>query len=245
MALWCRDLPSVQIPPSATPKPLTLVLPYYENPTFLETQCQLWRGYPRDLTAGLTVIVVDDGSPVPCVRPRDVPCALRLFRIGVDVRWNWLAARNLGAHHAEAGWLLLTDMDHLMPTDTLRAVMWGQHDPRVVYAFARREHTGQTIAPHSASFLLTRDLFWRVGGYDEALSGYYGTDGEFRRRLAQQAPIHLLPHVLVRHEFVGDSSTTRYRRKQPVDAAVKRLVARRPKTWRPRVLSFPYTEVLT
>ena len=244
MALWCRDLPIVTVPRRATPTPVTLVLPYYDNPNFLQTQVDVWRRYPVALAASLSIVIVDDGSPVPCVRPRDLPCQVRLFRIDVDVRWNWLAARNIGAHHAAEGWLVLTDMDHVLPTATLEAIVYGAHAPGTVYAFARHEHTGAPLAPHSASFLLTRELFWRIGGYDEALSGHYGTDGDYRRRVARVAPMALLPDVLVRHEYVGDSSTTRYLRKQPQDAAVKKLIAARRPGWRPRVLSFPYHEVV-
>src|SRR6185436_13220201 len=122
----------------------------------------------------LKVIVVDDGSPSkPLALPDDLPCAIRGFRIERDVPWNWLAARNIGAHHAQDGWLLLTDMDHEVPMATLRAVIWSRHDAAVIYAFSRREHTGELLSPHSASFLMHRDLFWRIGGYDERLSGHY------------------------------------------------------------------------
>lgn len=242
MALWCRDMPTVTAPMGDTPKAITLVVPYYENASFFAEQVRGWLQYPADLLRFLRVIVVDDGSPQPAKPRPDVPF-LRLFRIQQDVRWNWLAARNIGAHHAEPGWLLMTDMDHVLPVDTLRGLVFGQHDPSVIYAFSRREHTGEPIGPHSASFFLTRDLFWRIGGYDETLSGHYGTDGDWRRRMAKHAPIQVLTDELTRFEYVDDSSTQRYLRKQPEDAAVKRLVAARKPGWRPKTLSFAYAEV--
>lgn len=243
MALWCRHLPLVEIPRRDTPKRVTLVVPYYCNPRFFETQQKHWWDYDTDVRANLQAIVVDDGSPEPAVRSDTMAFPLRLFRILVDRRWNWLAARNIGFHHAPDGWVLVTDMDHMVPPETMRAVVYGQHDPEVVYAFSRMEHTGVPAAPHSASFLMTRAMFWRIGGYDEALSGHYGTDGDFRRRVAKVARMELLSERLVRYEYVEDSSTTRYKRKQPEDAGVKRLVEARGKGWRPKVLSFPYTEV--
>lgn len=242
MALWCKDYPLVSVPRGTAPKPFTLILPYYENPRFLAEQVQGWWSWPESIRPYVSLILVDDGSPDPARRPT-LPFPVRLFRIAVDVRWNWLAARNIGAHHADPGWLVLTDMDHVLPKQTAEAIIWGAHNPALVYAFSRVEHTGAPIHPHSASFLMTKEKFWDIGGYDEALSGFYGSDGDYRRRLAQRAQIQILRDPLVRFEYVQDSSTTRYLRKQPYDAGLKLVVASRRPGWRPMVLSFPYHEV--
>jgi hypothetical protein len=227
-------------------------MPYYENPQFVRQQIGWWGTYPEHLQRHLSVILVDDGSPrhpvesavVPSVVNAILPVAsLKLFRICVDVRWNWLAARNIGAHHAHDRWLLLTDMDHVLPASTLDALVYGLHDPETIYGFSRIAHTGEPLAPHPNSWFMTREMFWRVGGYDETLSGHYGTDGDWRRRCAAVAPMAILRDRLVRHEHVGDSSTTRYLRKQPEDAGVQALVAQRKAGWRPKVRSFPYVEI--
>ena len=243
MALWCRDLKTATLNVGNEPRRVTLVLPFYENHQFLKTQAASWQCWPQPIRKHVEVIVVDDGSPNPMQLPSPEGVRLRQFRIETDVRWNWLAARNIGAHHAAGEWLLLTDMDHLVPATTMDVAVYAALNPSVIYAFHRHEHTGDVINPHSASFLMTKALFWKIGGYDEALSGYYGSDGEYRRRIAKHAEVHILPVPLIRHEYVGDSSTTRYQRKQPQDAAVSRIVAARGKNWKPRTLSFPYHEV--
>jgi hypothetical protein len=240
---WAAHLPLVTIAHGSTPTSVTLIYPYYCCPQFFAQQVDGWSRLSWDVRRHVSAIVVDDGSPEPAQLPATVPFPIRLFRIHEDRRWNWLAARNIGMLHAPDGKCLLSDMDHVVPEETLRAAIYGLHDPATVYAFSRREHTGETIPAHSASFLMTRALFWTIGGYDEALSGHYGTDGEFRRRIAQHASIHVLTDTLIRHEFQSDASTTRYLRKQPEDAAVQQLIAARTSTWRPRVLSFPYSEV--
>jgi len=244
---WCAPFPVVDVPKGATAKPVTLVLPYYDNPQLLRRQVAWWATYPAHLRAALRVILVDDASPTvwasEALAGVPLPVPVQLFRIGTDVRWNWLAARNIGAHHAPEGWLLLTDMDHVVPASTLDAVVHGQHDAGTVYGFSRIEHSGETLAPHPNSWLLTRDRYWAIGGYDEALSGHYGTDGDWRRRVAAAGPLQILVDRLVRHEHQGDSSTTRYLRKQPEDAGVAQIVAQRRAGWRPKVLSFPYTEL--
>lgn len=241
---WAEKLPLVSVARTA-PKAVTIVLPYYQNPRFFAHQVERWsQDCPRELQPMLSVIVVDDGSPDPAVLPASSPFNLRLFRITQDIPWNWLAARNIGAYHAADGWVLFTDMDHVVPTETFYAIVQGALTPSVVYALSRREHTGEPIAPHSASFLMTRQMFWRIGGYDETLSGHYGTDGDFRRRIVAFAPIQVLRDELVRYENIGDSSTTRYRRKLPADAmAVQRLVKARGRAWIPKTLSFAYQEV--
>jgi hypothetical protein len=248
---WCSAIPVVTVP-QGEPKHLTYVLPYYQNPQFLRQQLAWWRTYPAHLRARLTAIIVDDGSPTApaadVLAGADLPFPVRLFRIEQDVRWNWLAARNIGFHYvrheSSTSWVLVTDMDHVVPETTAAAVIYGQHDFGTIYGFSRIEHTGEALAPHPNSWLLTRAMFWTIGGYDEALSGHYGTDGDWRRRCAASAPMAILSDRLIRHEYQGDSSTTRYLRKQPEDAAVRRIIDARPsKGWRPKTLSFPHHEV--
>ena len=248
MALWCEKLPLVHIPQGAEPKPVTMVYPFYRNQQFLRQHLAWWSTFPASLRAHLSAIIVDDGSPEPAADVLQcgefaMPFPVRLFRIQKDVRWNWLAARNIGFHHAPDGWCLVTDMDHVVPESTATAAVYGKHDPGAIYAFSRREHSGALAAPHPNSWLMTRKMFWRVGGYDEALSGFYGTDGDWRRRCAATAPMYLLSDRLIRHEYQQDSSTTAYLRKQPEDAAVKRIVSARVKGWKPKTLSFAYDEV--
>lgn len=226
----------------------TLIYPYYENPVFLGHQIRGWWKWPKGLGDFIKLIVVDDGSPENPAsdvfdQHPELPFETKLFRIGVDVRWNWLAARNIGAHHAEDGWLLLTDMDHIVMPNVACALIKGSYDPRVIHRFSRKEHTGETIHPHPNSWFMTRKMYWKVGGYDETLSGYYGTDGDYRRRCAATATVEILELQLERHEHVGDSSTRNYLRKQPEDARGKQMMKQRPPKWRPKTLSFPYEEI--
>jgi len=131
-------------------------------------------------------------------------------------------------------------MDHILLERTLRTLVYGQHSKGTIYRFSR---IGSKTHPHPNSWFMTKEMYWRVGGYDEALSGHYGTDGEYRRRCAATAPIRIMDVPLELHEHEGDSSTTHYKRKQPEDAAVKGLIRARRPGWRPRTLSFPYIEV--
>lgn len=242
----CDDAPIVTVPLGPDPRDITLIMPYYENPQFLQRQLEHLRQMPLELRKHLTVVLVDDGSPTePAAGVVEHVCqselTVRLFRIEVDVRWNWLAARNIGVHHAKTRWFAVTDMDHVLPERTLRTLLYGQHSKGTIYRFSR---TGAKTHPHPNSWFMTREMYWRVGGYDEALSGHYGTDGEYRRRCVKTAPIRIMDVPLELHEHEGDASTTRYKRKQPEDARGKQIIKSRPKVgWKPRILSFPYHEV--
>lgn len=247
---WSDGLPRVSVPQSDQPKAVTIILPYYENAQFFRAQVTRWRQFTAHLRAHLSAVVVDDVSvDAPLTPPVDPPFPIATYRLLPPKRpWNWLAARNLGAHVARDGWLLLTDMDHVIPPSTVEALVYGLHHPQVVYAFERiegcdtpRTKAGDRIHPHSASFFMTRQMFWTIGGYDERYSGHYGSDGRYRARLRATAPLVVLPERLVRHEYDGDSSTRDFPRKTQADAeALTRIDAVIAASPTPHVLTFPF-----
>jgi len=88
---------------AVTYRAFTLVIPYYDNPTMFREQQRQWRALPAEIRGSLHVVVVDDASPTsPANKEVDPETAaalasFRLFRTKVDVRWNWIFCRNLGA----------------------------------------------------------------------------------------------------------------------------------------------------
>lgn len=237
-----------------TARSITLVLPYYDNPTIFEEQQRLWASYPPELRARLHVIVVDDCSPrwpaLPHVTESGV-ASFALYRTTVDCRWNWIFCRNLGVENAPTPWVLLTDIDHLLPVETLRRLLDGDCDANVAYRFSRVDAPALTpYKPHPNTWFLARTLYDRVGGYDERFSGYYGSDGDFRRRMEVTArKIVMLPEVMIRvpRTVIADASTTTYTRKEKSDKRnVKRILAERETmpNWRPLRLSFPFERLL-
>lgn len=229
-------------------KPVTLVYAYYMNKNTLCRHIETWHALPDELKSNLRAIIVDDGSPErPAIEAlADVahPFPIKLFRIEEDRRWNWIAARNIAMHEAGDGFHLITDIDHFVDEKLARSLIYGEHDSNRVYKFARREHTGEKIKPHSNSYFMTKAMYQYIGGHDESMSGFYGSDGMHRRLVESKAKVIWLPDELIRYEYVGDSSTTVYERKTRADAEHRQkvLAARKP-GWKPKVLSFPYHEV--
>lgn len=237
---------------------LTVVLPFFMNLGMWAEQQQVWAEYPADLRAHLHVVLVDDCSPKG-LRPgrKSVTVSglgsLRIYRLLEKQRWNWLACRNLGAKQAQTEWVLLTDIDHVLPAETLGHLLEDDLDPTRVYRFSRVDAPHPwpfTLAEcaaykmHPDTWLMTRALFFddRVFGYDERLSGLYGTSGEFKDRVLSAARAMVLrPEPMVRYprEIIADASThpSVYTRKNdPIndDELSQRKTARsRIPGWRP------------
>jgi hypothetical protein len=229
---------------------LTIVLAYYINAGMLARQYETFLALPETLRAHLKLIVVDDGSPRDPATPADIGMPLEIYRIGVDVRWNQDAARNLGVDRSDTRWLLLTDIDHLIPQKTLETVVYTGMDSRVVYRFSRVSAPEMApYKPHPNSWLMTRKMYDAIGGYDERLAGYYGSDADFRNRAQAAArQVVTLPDVLIRvpREVIPDASTTTYGRKEHQDKVnIPRILGERSMipNWRPRRLTFPWTRV--
>lgn len=229
-------------------RPLTIIMAYYENHTMLQKQLHMMRSYDRKILKNLHYIVVDDGSPkAPARIDSEAPCQLSIYRVGVDVRWNQDACRNIGAHHATTDWLLLTDMDHMIPAETMHALMTQSIAGEHAYRFERVSAPDMlAYKPHPNSWFMTKAMYDRVGGYDERLAGWYGTDGDFLERVQKEAPILrlALPLIRVPREVIPDASTTTLTRKSPKDFEMIQSIRKRHAHERPLSLSFPYEKIL-
>jgi glycosyltransferase involved in cell wall biosynthesis len=193
---------------------ITIVFAYYDNPSMLEFQWQQIARYPKALRDRIEVIVVDDASPIApaasVVRPKSLP-EHRIYRIAKDIPWNQDAARNIGAHEASSPWLLLTDIDHVAPEETLRGLLEMEKDRKVFYTLGRTKFFSDEVRePHPNSYVMTRDMYWAIGGHDEDYAGIYGKDYLFRKRaLEKTREVHLpdLPLARVGTSNIPDAGT--------------------------------------
>lgn len=238
---------------------LSIGLAFYRNQAMLAHQFSVWASYPDDLKARVEAIVIDDASPEPAVdvpRPAGLP-ALTIGRLA-DVAdpftppWRQDAARNRAAHEAVGAWLFLSDMDHVLPADSLRALLERcTAGPDVAYSLQRLDAPDLTpkrdkrghLHPHPNTYALRKSRYWRVGGYDEDACGIYGTDGPFRGRLLQQTTIvHLADVPIVRYprEVIPDASTRVDRTQFKQNPAVQRRLAEKGPAAPPAVLVLPW-----
>ena len=212
------------------PSPLTIIYPYYYQPYMLAYQLSVMEDYPQDLS----ILIVDDGSPVPAA-PIIIEHAsaallrhLRLYRVLGDIPWNREEARNLGAHEAQTAWIIQMDIDHVLPAACVPTLLDFMPDPARWYRFPRyrrgqadstrnkdalpRDCVYGKIHPHIDSYLVRKATYWDAGGYNEDFSGVLGGGSEFLERLGQTARASLLPDTIflevVTSHVVADASDT-------------------------------------
>lgn len=236
---------------------LSLVMPYYRNPGMLRRHLLVWRNeWSAELKREVEVVIVDDGSPDDNAfdalnsmwnGDRTGLPALSLYRVTEDRPWHQHGARNLGAHVAKAKWLLMTDMDHVVPHSTLAEVMemlpllgknevltFGRVDaPNTLTwkadhwpEFRRTAREDGSLKPHVNSFVVSHKRYWRLGGYDEDLCGVYGTDKHFRSRLfgidAVTRHLDHAPLIRVDRDVIPDASTRDVERKLANRSGIKK-----------------------
>lgn len=189
----------------------------------LAEQVKVWNTYPE----AIRLVVVDDGSPEPAepiIREHATPellSRLALYRIGVDIPWNRGGARNLGTLQAETEWIVHVDIDHVLPLESARALLAFEPEPSQWYRFPRfrkgradetrnkdaipRDQAFGAIKPHVDSYLCTKALYWKAGGYNEDFSGCLGGGTPFLAELTKLSAPRLLPDDVALHVYTRDT----------------------------------------
>lgn len=151
------------------------------------------------LPFSVEVIFVDDGSIPAIMLPSDFKSNLTVYRTGDRRPWTEHIARNWGARIARGEYLLLIDIDYIVPTETIEACLsfkgdrmnfkrrFGildengllRYDDDTLRAWNLKERWIQEwyFPGHRSQFLIRKDLFWKLGGYNEALDGTWRITG--------------------------------------------------------------------
>jgi hypothetical protein len=160
---------------------LTLVMAVYGQPQMLWKQIETIQHMSDDVLEHLNVVIVDDCGIPPVELKWIIELALlcksaKLLRVDKDIPWNQPGARNLGMHHS-AGWCLMIDPDMVFDDPTMRRMLQAAEKltrGRAVKYGLKHVNTGKLDMTSPNTWLLHRDDFFAVGGYDESFAGAKG-----------------------------------------------------------------------
>ena len=170
---------------------ITIAMPYYEAPEMLRVHLDYWRRYPEWMAEFLSVVLVDDGSPnhpaERVLKESDLPLfPIQLYRVQENIPWNHGGARNLTMHCVpKKGWVVTTDIDLVLDSENIEKILGVDMRKKNVYRPNRLDLiSGKWVQweRHPESFVMTREMFWKIGGFDEDFTGYWnGTFVPFRK----------------------------------------------------------------
>jgi len=189
---------------------LTFIVTYYNQGSMLSRLIDGWESWPGDLKRRVRFLIVDDGAAVQAIdhaRPRTIDLAI--YRVLEDKYCNIGGARNLGTTVAETEWILHTDMDHVTPAEAAVGMLdLVEKNERRIYKFIRRDRrTGKTKI-HPGTMLLTRSMYWEVGGCDEDFVGNYGqTDIHFFYRADRIVQTEFREDIMLEFDEEGEAPT--------------------------------------
>ena len=109
------------------------------------------------------VIIVDDCHPDAL---QALP-GVDVYRVEDDITWNQPGAKNLGFQEAK-GWVVCADIDHLVTKKNVEEILKLKKERGTIYFLGREDTDSWNV------FLIHKDDFEKIGGYDEDFSGNYG-----------------------------------------------------------------------
>lgn len=231
---------------------ITVIVPFYNNKTMLEKQVENWNNYGGDLGKAIEFIIIDDASPDHPAEPilQNLRHKKRLYRVRENIPWAQHHARNIGAHEADTEWLFMSDMDIILtPEAAFEILNELEPDPRRYHTFARK-FIGNIREPkyHCNTFLVTKENYWAINGYDCDYCGTYGGDGPFLRQLNTIAPQlhhgpkekHLKPGTQLsgktvtlwgyEPDIIADANTTEWDRYGAMKEAYREIMSKKRKS---------------
>jgi len=141
-----------------------------------------------NLPDDIEIIIMDDGSNPPLELPKDCPNNTFIFKTGIITPWSQALARNMSIEKARGGMLLMTDIDHFFPIETIMAAkdfdgdkmmfkrQWGILDKKGVfhqnkeiltkYGLSRRKRRKNFFTYcHHNSFAIKKSVYQALNGY--------------------------------------------------------------------------------
>jgi len=167
---------------------LSIIISVLNSPEIFRRQLIHWTR--MNLPDEVEFIILDDGSDVPL---KGEMRNLIIHPTNDKRPWTVELARNLGARMARGEYLLMTDIDYIIPRDAIESALTLTEDKmRFKRQFGvldengdftqdfdvlrkyglletRIEGRGTNLPPHPNNFVMRKETFWKLGGYREDL----------------------------------------------------------------------------
>lgn len=158
---------------------ITINVTYYNDITFLIS----WHKFmKRNNDEGLDIhyTFCDDGSQnVPAVdffEKIQAPKNCSLYVVKKDIGFNSHGCRNLLMQQTKTRWNLLSDIDRLYRLDTIKSMCNTSLLNESEYYIPCFDKSQK---PSVNDFFVTKDMYWKAGGYDEEYTNIHWGDRLF------------------------------------------------------------------
>lgn len=172
---------------------------------------QLLHYQMMELPDDVEIIFVDDGSDPPIVDTIGVR-NLTIHATNDTRPWTWAVARNAGARIARGEYLLMCDLDYIIPKSAIEDTLELRQDRmnfrrefailnesgHIVQGEAqvleyglspqRLQDRGFKVSAHTNDFVMRKETYWKLGGYREDFIGRpypQGEDRDFQKKWAR------------------------------------------------------------
>ena len=193
-----------------SPGPLvTLGYLYYCDEAALRSHLSKWSEWPAPVLQLAFFLVVDDGSPSAHEALQALTASARarlplaILRIHQDLAWNIGGARNLLFTMAPTEFVLMLDMDVVVPVSMATQLhtlvqsalqLEVELNRLVIFTHFGRAVDKAAKPYHPAVMLLRRSTYWKAGGCDEDFVGAHGgTDPHFKWRAMRTRNVSVIP----------------------------------------------------
>jgi hypothetical protein len=178
---------------------ISFIYPFYNNIDCVKKRLNNWGSFNKDLLKELQFILIDDYSDNildKCYFDQ-FNLNLKVARIETDIMWNQSGAHNLGSQLASGEWLFMMDIDHWIDEKSTLYLCRSNKNKSSSYFF-NRIYMEKFLASAPNIYLITKEKFWSLGGYDEDFAGCYGYEDKLLNKIIRDYTISELSSIQVR-----------------------------------------------
>tara|TARA_Y100000589_G_scaffold331879_1_gene387604 strand:- start:1322 stop:2020 length:699 start_codon:yes stop_codon:yes gene_type:complete len=200
-------------------KKITINLSFYNQDKTLLEQVRGWLSWPPEIKKYYSFCIVDDCSKnnaLKVLRDVDLSCIdLSIYRVKEDLFCNIAGVRNLAASLCETEWMMIIDMDTVVPVNLSRDILdLCNSPPKYCYKFNRKVIKNRfhikNGKEHPAVCLIRKEDYWNIGGCEEDLVGNYGqTDPIFWYRATGKIKVEYKKNMFLNYLPKGSAKIKR------------------------------------